>query len=556
VRAAAGLVLLALTVFLAFLVDLGHPALWDPGEGRYAQTVREMLARGDWLVPTLNFAPYFDKPPGYYWMVAASFHTFGMTEWAARLPSAIPALLTIALTVGFAWRRLGPAVALGAGFVLATTAQFVALGRSVRMDMVLTCLVSGTLYHAYALWECERGRRSFTWPIYVLPALGLLVKGPIAVVLPVMIIGTLVLLTDERERLARLRPGPGAFVAAAIAVVCHLAVAVRSPEYIASFLWDQNVGRFVEAATGHSEPFWYFLWILPVTFLPWALFLPGTLRHAVRRARRGHDLDVFLLAWIGLTVVFFSLSSAKLATYVLPTFPPLALLVARYLARVLAAAPSTQRSALRIPTVVWSGGALVIALVTPFVVAGLFAGYGRRAAVTLALLPFAAGALWVMREGRWRLVPLLVVLGSLTTQAVFYRVGAPAVDEFASLRGAAEVARGLPDRTTIFAYKTRGHSFAFYDGRAITRLRSPSAAAEALSREQPVALLTKARYLEKIRGHLHDQACVWWQGASGRVLVTNLPPRIAGSTRILAPDGAQVTAGKPSRCHAEPARGE
>src|SRR6185295_7069394 len=114
-RTAAGVLGLAAVVALAFCLDLGRPDFWDPGESRYAESVREMMVTGDWLEPTLNFQHYYDKPPGFLWLVAGAFKAFGQHEWAARIPSVVTALLTIALVVGFAWRRLGAPSALGAG---------------------------------------------------------------------------------------------------------------------------------------------------------------------------------------------------------------------------------------------------------------------------------------------------------------------------------------------------------------------------------------------------------------------------------------------------------
>ncbi len=116
----AGALALVVVVALALFLDLGRPAFWDPGESRYAEAVREMLLTGNWIGPTLNFARYYDKPPGYFWLLAGAFTAFGPDEWAARLPSAVAGALTIALVVGFAWRRVGARAALGAGLILAT----------------------------------------------------------------------------------------------------------------------------------------------------------------------------------------------------------------------------------------------------------------------------------------------------------------------------------------------------------------------------------------------------------------------------------------------------
>jgi 4-amino-4-deoxy-L-arabinose transferase-like glycosyltransferase len=522
-RTAAGILALAAVATAALFLDLGRPALWDPGEGRYAQTVREMLLTRDWIVPTLNHERYFDKPPGYYWLVAVSFELFGMTEWAARLPSAVAGALTIAATVVFAWPRLGAWPALCAGAILATAIQFVILGRSVRMDMPLTLLLTVTLFYGFSLWQGGGPRRRPTWPLYVLPALGLLLKGPVALLLPALVLGSLALVTGERERLRRLRPGVGALVALAILAAWHVATVIRAPDYVVDFLWHQNVGRFVEAATGHREPLWYFAWMLPVTFLPWALFLPGAIRRALRRARCGHDLELFLLLWSAAIGIFFSLSRAKLATYVLPIFPPLALLVAVYLTRVIRAPAAVRARALQAPALVWAGGLAAVAVATPIAIALLYPGFGRRAGVSLLLLPFALAGVAVIRRGWWRALPAMVLVAALATQVLFYRTGASAVSEFSSLRAAAEAARDLPSSAPVFAYKTRGHSFVFYSGRPLRRVRSPASAAAALARGGPVALLTKARYLTAISRHLREPAHVWWRSPSGRLLIANLP---------------------------------
>jgi 4-amino-4-deoxy-L-arabinose transferase-like glycosyltransferase len=534
-RVAAGALALAAVVALSCFLDLGRPALWDPGESRYAETVREMMLTGDWIAPTLNFGRYYDKPPAFFWLVRGSFAAFGTSEWAARLPSAVAAVLTIAIVVRFAWRRLGARAALGAGAVLATAIQFVVLARSVRMDMLLTFLLTATLVQAYALWE-QRGADdgpsaraswpvdSASWPLYVFTVVGILVKGPVALILPVGIVAAFLVATRTPPGLARLRPGPASLIALGLLALWYLTQGIFAPDYLWTFLWQHNFGRFVgRALAGHHEPIWFYLWILPVTFLPWTLFLVGALRHGWRRARRGDRLAVFLLAWIIVPFVFFSASRAKLATYLLPIFPALALLVGTYLDRVLRAPAATRARAFAIPALVWTAGMAAIAIGPPIGIAIAYPGYGRAAlpASMLALFPLLG---WrAIRGAAWRAVPVLVLAAALATQVLFYRVGAPVVDDFSSLRDAALIAADLPPTAPIFAYKTRGHSFTYYGGRSLLRVRSPADAAAALGRSGPTAVLVKRRHLEKIRAHLTAPACIWWQSPSGRVLIANLP---------------------------------
>jgi 4-amino-4-deoxy-L-arabinose transferase-like glycosyltransferase len=539
-RIAAGVAALAIVVGLALFLDLGRPDFWDPGESRYVETVREMILSGNWLEPTLNFVNYYDKPPGYFWLVGGAFALFGRNEWAARLPSALAATLTIGLLVAFGWRRVGARAALGAGVILATAAQFVALGRSVRMDMVLTLLTTATLLQAFVVFE----RRRFgpeepapaTWPLYALPLLGLLVKGPVALVLPGLVIVTFLVATRTTPTRARLRPGFATFAALVLVAAWYALEAVRAPDYLWTFLWQHNLGRFVgRALAGHREPIWFFCWILPLTFLPWTLFLPGAVRHAFRRARRGHRLPAFLLAWCVVPFVFFSLSRAKLATYLLPIFPALALLVAVYVDRVLRAPAILRARAFRFPALAWSFAMAGVALGIPIATAVAYPVFARAALPAIALGGFALLGWRLVTRERFAATPALVAAATLATQVLFYRVGAPVVNEFSSFRTPAEMARDLPPDAAVYAYKTRGHSFTYYGGRAVMRVRSPADAADVLGRAHPTAVLVKTRHLEKIRQHLRAPVCIWWQGPAGRAMLANVPPTNDPSARRLVP---------------------
>ncbi len=535
---AAGAAGLAGLVLLSFFLDLGRAYFWDPGEGRYAESVREMLITGDWLRPTLNFAPYFDKPPGFYWLVAGCFRLFGVTEWAARLPSVVSAVLTIVLTVWFAWRRCGRSTALGAGVILATAAQFVFLGRTVRMDMPLTLVMSGTLFHAYALWEDEQAptHRRYTWPLFVLPAAGLLLKGPVAVLLPLLVVLALCLFSGEWRRLRRFRPGLGLAAAVVLASSWYVGGAIFAPDYLWAFLWQHNLGRFVGAPlAGHRQPFWYYFWVLPLTFLPWTLLLPGALRRALTRARRGREVEAFLLLWIAVMFLFFTASRAKLATYLLPVFPPLAILVSAYTVSVLRARYPAALHAFRTPLLLWSIALSTLAFGVPLAILIQFPAYAKQSAVTLVLAIFPFLGWMVFRHQVWRAVPLLVLLGAIGTQVLFYRAGSPVVNELSSWRAAAEAARDLPPDTGMFAFKTGGHSFSFYLGRTVTSVRSPERVAEALNGPAAAGVLTKRKYFERLTPHLTRSVCVWWENAAGRALLVNRRPAGAAGGAVLGP---------------------
>jgi 4-amino-4-deoxy-L-arabinose transferase-like glycosyltransferase len=399
--------------------------------------------------------------------------------------------------------------------------------------------------YAYALLsdEDEAAADAATWPLYVFSALGLLIKGPIAVILPVLAIGTFTALTRRYARLRRLRPGAGALVALIIAGSWYAIAAIRAPDYLWSFLWRQNVDRFLEGAqgSGHSEPFWFYFWVLPLTFMPWTPFLPGAAYRSIQRARRGHDLDTFLLVWTAVVFVFFTLARAKLATYLLPLFPPLALIVAGYLHEALASPVAIQRRAFAIPTIVWATSLSGLAIAITIGVAVGYPPFGWQAALALVVLVFPLAAMMLVRRGQWQAIPAVILVATLASQVLFYRVGSPIVNEFMSLHAAAEIARALPDDARVLAFRTRGHSFTFYGGHQLTRARSPEAAAAALEGEAPVGLLTKTKYLDRIQAHLTEPVCVWWQGISGRVLLANRPFPDASRHAALMPGSEKVS---------------
>ncbi len=152
----------------------------------------------------------------------------------------------------------------------------------------------------------------------------------------------------------------------------------------------------------------------------------------------------------------------------------------------------------------------------------------------------------IVRRAAWRAAAAAIAAGMLATIVLFFRVGAPIVDDFASLREAARVAEPLPPATAVFAYKTRGHSFTYYGGRSLLRVRSAADAAEALDRPGATAVLVKRRNLEKIRQLLTRPACVWWQSPSGRVLIANVPtPEADGTALVPGPPPAD---GRPPAC--------
>ncbi len=329
------LVLLLLATFLLVL-EPGRVPLFEPDEGRYGEIPREMLATGDWITPRLNGVLYFEKPPLYYWSVAASMAILGPTELAVRLPGKLSAAGMVLLAAAFARRRYGARTGLLAGLVCASSLLVVALARIAIIDPMLSLAMSGAAFAFAAFAEGDadgdgrRARRAL-YGFHVACAAAVLLKGLIGVVLPGGAIVFWTIWTGRWRTLARVfSPGP-LLVFLALAVPWHVAMARRHPDFLQFYFVHEHFDRFAKTEHKRTGPLVYFVPVLLAGFLPWTAFLgrwketwPGLSRAAWRaRATEG-----FLWMFSGLVFVFFSVSRSKLIPYVLPIWPALAVLLA------------------------------------------------------------------------------------------------------------------------------------------------------------------------------------------------------------------------------------
>lgn len=324
------IIALVLVLGLPFLLFLGDLPLIDPDEGRYAQIPREMLQRGDLITPTLNQVKYFEKPPLLYWINAASLKLFGLTEFAARLPSALCGLLTILSTYVIGRKLYDRRTALIAAFILGTSLGFVLQSRIILTDMLLTFCLTSALGAFIVATLKERRHSSGIWYLfYAFSALAVLAKGLIGFVFPAGIIFLFMLLTKRWHVLAHMRLASGLLLFLAIAAPWFIAVSIRNPEFAQFFFIHEHLERFTSNVHGRYQPFWFFVPVLAGTMLPWSFFIPAAMGKAWRERRHNRgDAGIFLLIWILLIFTFFSKSSSKLIPYMLPIFPPLAMLIA------------------------------------------------------------------------------------------------------------------------------------------------------------------------------------------------------------------------------------
>jgi Dolichyl-phosphate-mannose-protein mannosyltransferase len=308
--------------------------LFEPDEGRYAEIPREMLVRGEWIIPYLQGEPYLDKPPLLYWLVNLSYRVFGLHNWAARLIPALAIHLTILCTYLLGRRSLGERAAF-AGAALATLAPgLVTIGRLLILDGLLTLWVTLALFSAFEALRTDRLRWSWWLLSALATGLGILTKGPVALCLLVPPLAFYRWLNGCGWRFPRFALAIFALVVLAVALPWYVAIGIRLPDFAYHFFWQHNIVRFLDPFD-HLRPIWFYGPVLLAGLVPGSLLVISLIRFLLsgRREdadRRSGELGFALLAG-GWCVLFFSLSGCKLPTYVMPAFPPLCLALGSYL---------------------------------------------------------------------------------------------------------------------------------------------------------------------------------------------------------------------------------
>jgi 4-amino-4-deoxy-L-arabinose transferase-like glycosyltransferase len=330
--------LLVLTLLIggAFLLFLGYRALSVPDEGRYVEIPREMVATGDWLTPRLNGVKYFEKPALFYWLQAIALELGGRSEFVLRLWPALFGLggcLSVYIAGRELWGRRPGWLAAG---TMATSLLYFELSRFIIIDMAVTFFLTVTFVSFLVGVRAPPGRTRdrLMYLMYAAAAAATLTKGLIGIVLPGMVVFTWMLLANRWVELRRVELFTGILLFLFLAAPWHIAVGDKNPEFSWFYFVHEHYLRFTSDEHGRGQPVWFFLAIIFVGWLPWSTFLPSAIFDAVRvwwRDREAGEGELYVFLWFLLPFLFFSASHSKLIPYALPFFPPLALLLGRWL---------------------------------------------------------------------------------------------------------------------------------------------------------------------------------------------------------------------------------
>jgi 4-amino-4-deoxy-L-arabinose transferase-like glycosyltransferase len=318
---------------ISFVGGLGRGAIADNDEAFYAESAREMVESGDWLTPHFNYEPRFQKPALYYWVTAALFAVGGPDEFSARLFAALAGVGLVVVTIACGRRWYDESVGLLAGAIAATSFGYFALARMSLPDLPLAFFVTCSIWTAFVA-TLERERNPRQWLLYAATAaaLGFLVKGPLAVVLPVVVVVPILLMERRSFNVSFSDMVLAGLLFLGIAVPWYGAMwAQHGTDYLTGFFIGDNFERFATDRFNDPRPWWFYLPIAAGGLLPWtplALTWFGPILQFLTRRRDIGTLDLRLLLWAALPLVFFTLSVGKQPRYILPILPPLAILLA------------------------------------------------------------------------------------------------------------------------------------------------------------------------------------------------------------------------------------
>jgi 4-amino-4-deoxy-L-arabinose transferase-like glycosyltransferase len=334
---------------------MGDIGLIDETEPLFVEASRQMLLTGDWVTPYFDGVTRFDKPPLIYWLMVLCFKVFGVSEWAARVPSALAALGIILLCF-YVLRQHSPRLSpeldstssqpqrtrwaawLGATMLMLNLNTYF-WGRTGYADMLLMACMGGSLlafFVGYAQVENPKIQGRWYGAFYVLTALAILTKGPIAIILPGAIIGGFLLyLGNLRAVIREMKLGYGVLAIAVLALPWYILVTLANPDtFIQSFFGYHNLERFSSVVNQHSGPWYFHFVVILAGFLPWSAYLPTALsqtqpwrRKAWQGRSRSEQLGLYATLWFAIVLGFFTISSTKYFSYTLPLMPAAAILV-------------------------------------------------------------------------------------------------------------------------------------------------------------------------------------------------------------------------------------
>lgn len=331
--------LLGMCVLMLFTAFLGLRPLGVPSEARYAEIPREMVETGDWVTPRLNGVKYFEKPALYYWMQATALTVFGNNEFGVRISSVLLGVIGCLATYLAGCTLYGRNTAILGALMLAVSPVYFAISRIALTDMAVSTFLVTCLFFFIAAVDLPEGRkrRLLFYGSYVSAAFAVLSKGLIGLVVPGAIVFFWLVFTRRWSLLKTFYIPSGLLIFFAIATPWHVMAGQRTPEFWWFYFVHEHFLRYTTMTSRRWEPTWFFIPIILLGFVYWLPFMVASLKQVAVRTYKDARLnprDLFMWIAIAFPFVFFSASKSKLAPYILPVFPFIALIAANWMIEV------------------------------------------------------------------------------------------------------------------------------------------------------------------------------------------------------------------------------
>lgn len=417
-----GVGIVIICVILLWFGTLQYRYLISPDEGRYAEIAREMVQTGDWITPHLNDFKYFEKPALQYWMSALFFKLFGFSDFVARLWPALTGFLAaffIGLTARGLWNKETGYIAT---LVLLSMVWWVGNSHFLSLDAGLSAFLAiglGSFLLAQREEISAEARRNWMLLSWTAIALATLSKGLIGIVIPGATLFLYTLWQWDWRLWGRLHLGKGIVLFLLITAPWFILVSLRNPTFAYFFFIEEHFLRYSTNVSRRAGPWYYFVLPLLVGSLPWLSFLPQTVKQISYKRTATFSPEKFLLLWAIFVFVFFSLSYSKLPSYILPLFPAMALLMARFIQKADAAKLRLHARLLIAPALLLLVGAVIMYFLPAkeirVVANQQFALWLSAGGIVFLLC--AAGAVYYARLGKkWGVILCFTAAGLIAVQ--------------------------------------------------------------------------------------------------------------------------------------------
>ena len=330
-----GLSFLIIILGIFFSFEIGNRPFASPDEGRYVEIPREMVVTGDYVTPRLDGMKYFEKPPLFYWMQAASIKVAGINETSMRFWIILFAILGCLSVFYVGAKCYSRNVGVMAAGILATSLIYYCHSRIIILDLVLSVLLCGSLWAFFLAFVKENQskipKKYLIIAMYALSALACLTKGLIGAILPGFIVFLWMLFTNNWKKLKEILYIPGILVFFVIFLPWHVLAAQRNHDFLYYYFVVEHFLRYTTKFHNRYQPAWFFIPIILAGMIPWTGFSLMSLKNLVKKSIDRSSENIFLACWIFGIFGFFSFSHSKLIPYILPIIPPIALVTAVFL---------------------------------------------------------------------------------------------------------------------------------------------------------------------------------------------------------------------------------